>query len=299
MQMRPLFSLSGAATALLAVTACANAHANAQSSQYVSSACPIPSELRGYPVSTSSSAALDTAFLSTVARAMAANLSGEFIDPKDKWLAPQAVEAMTAALDRGDIFERHSWRPAPGDTATLRVIYYPGKPAPEMALETHGALTPFQGAVERAAQSALDTSDPSPSRHPLPLTVPVPNADSVVVTVAFGREPDSRSGSAHFSIHEEKVRPMPGNQPPSYPTNARAAGFEGVVEVAFTVRPDSTAELSSLYVISSPRPDFVAAIRNSLRSSRYTPAEIDCRLVPTVVRQPFTFKIDRQPLAGQ
>ena len=279
----------------LSLTACAKV----QTTEHVSPACPLPADLRGYPVSASSAAPLDTAFLGAVARAMANNLSGEFIDPKDKWPAPPAVKAMSAALDRGDVFERHSWRPAPGDTATLRVIYYAGKPMPEMALETSGVLTPFQMAVQRAAESALDSHDPSPSRYGLPLAAPVPNADSVVVTVAFGREPDSRSGSARFSIREEKVWPMPGNQPPSYPTSAQAAGFEGVVEVAFIVRPDSTADLSSLYVISTPRPDFVTAIKNSLRRSRYAPAEIDCRLVPTVVRQPFTFKIAQQPLADQ
>lgn len=278
-------------------SACANRHPD----KYVSSACPLPGELRGYPVAASSSAPVDTAFLGRVARGMSASLSGELESAEQREPTPVVARLMSATLDRGDVFERHGWRPAPGDTARLLVTYRPGQPAPDVALARAGSATSFEALVERAALSAVANAREMPGApRALPLTLAVPNAEPVAIEVAFGSEAaNAPSALARFSIHEAKVLPMPGNQVPTYPTNARAAGYEGDVKIAFIVRADSTADLSSVHVIQSSRPDFATAVVHSLARARYAPAEIDCKLVPTVVVQPFSFRIDHQLLSDQ
>lgn len=295
---RPLSSLSAATVLALAVSACGGNQPN----QYLASACPIPGNLRGYPVSASSGAPVDTALLGSVARAMAASLSRQLDDSHATVPSSTAAKLMDATLDRGDVFERYGWRPAPGDTAKLLVTYRPGQAAPEIALAHAGADTPtsFEQSVQRAALAAVDRAREMPgARHTLPLTIAMPDAHPVAIEVAFGREADAPSGIARFSIHEQKVLPLPSNPGPTYPTNARAAGIEGDVRVAFVVRPDSTADLGTVHVVESSRPDFATSVVHSLARARYYPGEIDCRLVPTVVEQPFHFRMNHQLLSDQ
>ena len=279
---------------LLTAPACARPRA----SQYVSSACPIPGELRGYPVSASSDAALDTALLGRVARAMAASYSAQRQEADRREPVPTVATLMADTLDRGEIFERHSWRPEPGDTARLRVTYRAGQSAPEVTLANAGDPTPFAASVRRAALAAVENARERPgARHALPLALETPDAEPVVIDVAFGREAGAPGTDARFSVHEGPVLPLPSNIGPVYPTNARAAGIEGDVRIAFIVRPDSTADLSSVRVLESTRPDFATAVVHSLARARFVPAEIDCRLVPTVVVQPFSFRMNHQLLS--
>ena len=280
----------------LAAAACGGKQPN----KYLSSACPLPDGLRGYPVSASSSAPVDTALLGSVARAMAASLSQQLDDSHATVPSSLAAKLMSATLDRGDVFERYGWRPVPGDTAQLLVTYRPGQPAPTIALAHADSPTSFAQSVQSAALAAVDRARGIPgARHTLPLVIAMRDTQPIAIEVAFGREAERPSGVARFSVHEAKVLPLPGNPTPPYPTNARAAGIEGDVRVAFIVRPDGTADLGSVHVVESSRPDFATSAVHSLARARYAPGEIDCQLVPTVVEQPFHFRMNHQLLSDQ
>jgi TonB family protein len=290
-----ILSFSAAALAL-SVSACAKP----KPSKYVADACPIAGQLRGYPVSVSSSVPADTALLGDVARAMAASLSSQLAHGDDKPPVPPIVRVMDARIERGNTFSRNGWRPAPGDTARLRLVYRVGATAPEISLVHSGEPTRFELSVQRAAQAAIaDAYDRPGARYTLPLAVSMPNAAPATLDVAFGREPDSLSGVARFSVHEAKVLPTVGNRPPTYPQGALRAGMRGYVKIAFVVLPDSTADMASVQVLQSSQPEFADAVMRSLPRFRYIPGEIDCRLVPTVVEQPFTFEIGEKTLTGQ
>ena len=282
--------------AMLLAAACSRP----QPSPYLAPSCPIADGIRGYPVSVSSSAPADTALLGSVARAMAESWSTQVAAAAEKSPAPAIVQMMDAKLPERRAFARHGWRPSGSDTARLVLTYRAGLPAPEIALARAGALTSFEDSVRRAALAAVARAREAPgARYTLPLAVEVPNADTVALEVVFGREPDSLSAVARFSVHERNILPLITNRTPTYPPSALRSGVEGDVRVAFVVLPDSTIDPASVKVVGSSQSEFADAVIRSLSRDRYVPAEIDCQLVPGVAFQPFSFRIGARTLTGQ
>ena len=180
-----------AVMAVIVAAACAPS----RPSPYLTSRCPIPPALRGYPVTASSAdATLSPAFLRTVARAVA----GHFTIERNAWEKhdglPALVREMSVIIDRGEVFPRDQWKPAVGDTARLRLTYRAGDRQPDLRLARAENPTRFERLVLRAARTALERSRAGKlMRDTLPLVAPM-SGDSAVVAVAFGREPDARSG---------------------------------------------------------------------------------------------------------
>ena len=273
---------------LLVLPACGRRPPN----QYLSGGCPVATGVRGYPVSASSDATGDTAFLAAVARAIASSFSAQVAEGTDKEPLTETVRAMDALLDQGNAFWRYDWRPAPADTARMLLTYRRGGEEPRISRAHPASPTKFEGSVERAAHAAVEWArGTTANRHRLPLVVPQQTSDSVVVEVVFGREPGAPSGTARFSVHEHVVRPMPGARPPEYPVSQLRSGYPGEVKVAFVILPDSTVDPESVQVLRASQPAFAAEVVRWLARARYIPAELDCRLVPTVGTQVFSFRI--------
>jgi len=85
---------------------------------------------------------------------------------------------------------------------------------------------------------------------------------------------------------------------PIYPAALRSAGIGGEVDIEYTV--DTTGRIdpgAGVKVTKSTDDLFKAAVLGAVPNMRFYPAEIDGRKVRQLVRQPFTFAMDKSPEA--
>jgi periplasmic protein TonB len=92
---------------------------------------------------------------------------------------------------------------------------------------------------------------------------------------------------------ERQVRPGENNQAPRYPDMLRSANVEGQVVATFVVDTTGRADMSSFKVLSSTHELFTAAVRSSLPSMRFYPAEVAGRKVKQLVSMPFVFSLSK------
>ena len=113
----------------------------------------------------------------------------------------------------------------------------------------------------------------------------------MIVTVDFGGAPlPGDNATARYAIQESPVV-MIGRSAPSYPAALRDAGIEGEVIVQFVVDSMGAPDLARFRAGPDAQPLFVEAIRAAVANQRFTPAQRDCRRVPQLVQQPFTFAL--------
>lgn len=74
-----------------------------------------------------------------------------------------------------------------------------------------------------------------------------------------------------------------------YPVNARLAGIDDSVMLAFTVRSDGIAA-ESIDLVSANYREFVASVFNALVKARYHPAHLGDCAVATRMKQRFVFR---------
>jgi hypothetical protein len=92
--------------------------------------------------------------------------------------------------------------------------------------------------------------------------------------------------SAPFSY---ATMPAAGVDAP-YPLNARLAGIEDSVTLAFTVRADGTIAAESMDLVSANYREFVMSASNALVNARYHPAHLGDCAVATRMKQRFVFR---------
>jgi TonB family protein len=77
----------------------------------------------------------------------------------------------------------------------------------------------------------------------------------------------------------------------SYPFNARVAGVEDTVTLAFTVESDGTIADRSIELVRASYRDFITSVLEALGRTRYHPAYLGDCAVATRMRQRFLFKV--------
>ena len=82
------------------------------------------------------------------------------------------------------------------------------------------------------------------------------------------------------------------SEPATYPAELRAAGVEGNVVAQFVVGADGVPNPSTLRIVSSTDPRFVAAVKEALPTYRFRPAMQGDRAVRQLITQPFAFALD-------
>jgi protein TonB len=80
---------------------------------------------------------------------------------------------------------------------------------------------------------------------------------------------------------------------PRYPESLRQAGVAGSVLVQFTVDTLGHVDMQSVKVLTSTHGLFTDAVRQSLGSFRFKPAEVNGKRVPALAQMPFEFNISR------
>jgi protein TonB len=163
-------------------------------------------------------------------------------------------------------------------------------PAPKIAAPTEIPTEPLKEAEVDRSQLA-DESDPfqrdtqaaepspAPTAEIAPIKVPV--APSVVF------KPEKK---APIRVTEEVTPPAPvdGNIRPDYPSDAKAAGIEGVVLVKYVVT--ETGAVTDVRVIKGP-PELSPSCITAVKTWRFSPAMLEGKPVAVVRVARFPFKI--------
>lgn len=89
----------------------------------------------------------------------------------------------------------------------------------------------------------------------------------------------------------KQVSPMPGNSAPRYPDMLRSANVEGEVLAQFVMDTLGHADMSTFRVLKSTHDLFTAAVRGSLPTMNFYPAEVNGRKVKQLVQMPFQFSL--------
>jgi protein TonB len=89
------------------------------------------------------------------------------------------------------------------------------------------------------------------------------------------------------------VVPAPGNQGPRYPEILKSANVEGEVLAQFVVDTSGRVEIGTFKVLKSSHELFTQAVKTSLQSAKYLPAEVGGRRVKQLVQQPFQFQLTK------
>jgi len=92
---------------------------------------------------------------------------------------------------------------------------------------------------------------------------------------------------------EKPAKPAPGNKAPRYPDLLRSSGIEGEVLAQFVLDTTGFADMSSFKVLKSTHDLFTAAVRGSLPTFRFEPAEVGGRKVKQLVQMPFQFSLSK------
>lgn len=93
----------------------------------------------------------------------------------------------------------------------------------------------------------------------------------------------------------KQVVPAGNNRAPKFPEELRKANISGEVLAQFVVDTLGRADMKTFKVLRPSRPEFVAAVRESLPSMRFSPAELGGRKVRQLVQMPFQFNLTGGP----
>jgi TonB family protein len=89
------------------------------------------------------------------------------------------------------------------------------------------------------------------------------------------------------------VVPLPGNSSPAYPTRLSNAGVEGEVLARFVVDSTGGVEAASIEIMQASHALFGDAVKQWLRTNRYSPAQVGGRPVRQLVQQRIGFTLTR------
>ena len=152
-------------------------------------------------------------------------------------------------------------------------------------------MTPPLADSLKAALAAMSRTNDVP---------PIGSADSVQLTLKVAPQEAADTARAVTNLFRAVVphygwpfgyatMPAAGVNAP-YPLNARLAGIEDSVTLAFTVEADGTIAPESIDLVSANYREFVASTVNALLKARYHPAHLGDCAVASRMKQRFLFK---------
>jgi len=93
---------------------------------------------------------------------------------------------------------------------------------------------------------------------------------------------------------ERPATPVPGNRGPRYPDTLREAGVEGEVLAQFVLDTTGFAEMNTFKVLKSTDTLFANAVRSTLPTMRFNPAEVGGKKVKQLIQMPFQFNLSKR-----
>jgi TonB family C-terminal domain len=116
-----------------------------------------------------------------------------------------------------------------------------------------------------------------------------PGADPVDQQSQFPTASDDSVYSI-LNVEESAVR-SEGSAAPIYPPELIANGVEGAVVTTFVIDTTGRADTTTIDIVQSSHPLFVASVRTAIPGMRFSPAMVQGRRVRQVVEQRFQFRI--------
>lgn len=260
--------------ALIAL-ACA-APAAAQDAPYVTSSCPVPDAVPGYPVwvaAAEGTAPLDSAFARAVADAAAR-----------RWLPPsrgrgrhQGMEMLGRRILTPEPRWPDDWEPGARHVARV-----------EATLRADGRVDARVAAP--SGDRGFDRTLPDVFERPAPASPAVPalppGLDSARVVIGFGGAPPAGAQAVRFAAQQDPVRIVPGTLTVNNPPEASRMGQPSAT-VAYDVDENGRIDPASIRFLASSNRDLEHAIRTGLVRARFTAARSNCRPVAQTVVQRF------------
>lgn len=102
--------------------------------------------------------------------------------------------------------------------------------------------------------------------------------------------PSDDSVYSILNVEESAVR-AEGSAAPIYPPELIEKGIEGLVLTNFVIDTTGRADSSTIVILQSTHPLFVAAVRTAIPGMRFSPAMVQGRRVRQAVEQRFQFRI--------
>jgi hypothetical protein len=257
----------------MCVAAAAAGDAVAQQTSYHTEACPVPENVRGYPVSVRGA---DGAYAQALAEAAAR-----------RWEVPSRRRGTFQGLGR--VRNRivppeprwaDDWFPRAQHVARLAVTLYRDGREPAVTVE--------KSSGDRLFDRSLETIfGQSPYDHPIP---PFPEslaADSMRVTVTLGEEPADSAATVRFAAQQTAVRPVRSSLRvvPTRSMSGLAANARVFAMVKYDV--GVTGRASNVQVLRALPLPFGEAVADALLNASFTPAQSNCRPIAQSVVQEF------------
>ena len=102
----------------------------------------------------------------------------------------------------------------------------------------------------------------------------------------------SLDSHVYLELQVDKTVRIKSAVPPRYPGAMRAARQEGEVLVQYVVDERGQPRMETFMVITSPHPDFSQAVRRTVTTMTFYPAELAGQRVRQLVQQPFRFSLN-------
>jgi hypothetical protein len=278
------WSLALAAAAIAAMGASAflpDLHAQQPApTVFHSPSCPVPAEVRGYPVTVVrvDGAPLDSAYAAALADAVAR-----------RWETPSPGRGRHPGLGRvanrvhtPEPLWADDWVPEDRHTARIAATLHRDGGVRAVVVEAASGDRLYDRSLEsifgsRAAEPAL----------PFPGSLA---EDSIRVRVWLGVEPEGGGGpGVRFAAQQSPVRVVPGSlqvfAPPGGP-GARP-GARPSATVKYDVDADGALVPGSVQVLRSSGAEFSRRVTEGVRRARFVPAQANCRPVARSVAQRF------------
>jgi TonB family protein len=125
-------------------------------------------------------------------------------------------------------------------------------------------------------------------------------APDVIAGPTDGQQATKAANNPLFEFQAKpSAKQAPGNSPPVYPNQLRAAGIGGVVLAKFVVDTSGRVDMRTFEIIKSDHDLFTNSVRQSLPDMRFVPAELGGRRVKQLVQMPFIFALSSEELAAR
>ena len=175
------------------------------------------------------------------------------------------------------------------------VTWHPPAPPPPPPCTDCGSRRKG-GNSGQAEIPSLPVPAETPGEISIPVSEPVERVggDIVISSEEWQRGTDAEGEETVESVGaravvDREVVPSPTNPVPRYPDALRDARIEGRVLVRFVVDTTGRVSMESVVIHAADHPAFGEAVIESLRHSRFRPAEYRGRKVAQLVARPFVF----------
>src|SRR5688572_5484864 len=284
--------------ALLGLAVACATHVRSRS-PLTTDACPLPPGPRyGVLARAPGIQAADSAYLASAARAVVSSWDPASVEPKAQPQTPHSAQ-VAARIAREPIVTKHPWRPTARDTAEVGFTIRRGGDVAHVRLITRSGNAQLDGSLIEAVAEAVRWRDAGRvTTDTLPRNVPAGAGDAIEIALRFGAIEDAPAPDGAIVPFARQSRPaisVIGNRAPSYPERLRDQRVQGDVLVNFRITTDGRIEDGSINVLRSSELAFTRAVLDVLPGYRFTPAMVDCELVPQWVQLPFAFRLGRQP----